>query len=260
MQIGGEAARAASANRLGKCSKLHLMLLCAITDRQRLRSATGTAAEQEAACRRQLRALLRGWAEGGVDLVQLREKDLDPAALLSLAGELLAGLARRQLKILLNLAASSLSAYSPEGEAGGLAELLSLCDGIHLPGKPVAEDVTLVRQAFRRHGRECLVSMSCHSVEEIHASRRGRADLVFYAPVFEKHAPGGEKYIPRSRAQGLAALRRACEAAEGIPVFALGGVTVANAPDCLGAGAAGVAGIRLFEKDEWRRLAPREHI
>jgi thiamine-phosphate pyrophosphorylase len=259
VQIGGEAARAVwqALDGQSQCSKLHLMLLCAITDRQRLRSATGTAAEQEAACRRQLRALLRGWAEGGVDFVQLREKDLDPAALLSLAGELLAGLDRRQLKILLNLAASSLSAYSPEDEAGGLAALFSLCDGIHLPGKPVAEDVTLVRQAFRRHGRECLVSMSCHSVEEIHASRRGRADLVLYAPVFEKHGPGSPS---PSRLQGLAALGRACEAAEGMPVFALGGVTAANAPDCLVTGAAGVAGIRLFEKDEWRRLTPRDHI
>jgi thiamine-phosphate pyrophosphorylase len=235
------------------------MLLCAITDRQRLRSLTGTPAEREAACRRRLRGLLHGWAEGGVDLVQLREKDLDLAALLSLAGELLADLERGQLKILLNFPASSLSVFFPEDRAGGLAASLPLCDGIHLPGKPVAEDVELVREAFRRHGRECLVSMSCHSVEEIHTSRRARADLVFYAPVFEKYVPGGEEYAPR-RAQGLAALERACAAAEGMPVFALGGVTAANAPDCLGAGAAGVAGIRLFEKDEWRKLGRRDHI
>jgi thiamine-phosphate pyrophosphorylase len=236
------------------------MLLCAITDRQRLRSAGSTAAEGEAACRRHLRALLRGWAEGGVDYVQLREKDLSPEALLALAGELLAGPARKQAKILLNLPAVSLSALEDASLEDGLAALLALCDGIHLPDRPAAEDVQLVRQAFRRHGRECVVSMSCHRVEEIRIARRAQADMVFFAPVFEKYAPGGEKDAPggpsRSPGQGLNALGHACAAAEGMPVFALGGVSVDNAADCFRAGAAGVAGIRLFQEGDWRRLRP----
>jgi thiamine-phosphate pyrophosphorylase len=232
------------------------MLLCAITDRQRLPSAAGTAVEAEAARRRQLRALLSDWVEGGVDFIELREKDLDFQALLTLSTELLAGLARRQSKILINLPASSLAA-APDG----LAALLSLCDGIHLPKQPVAEDAKLVREAFRRHGRDGLVSMSSHSVEEIRVARRAGADLVFYAPVFEKFVPGGPS---RGIGLGLAALGRACEAAGEMPVFALGGVTAANAADCVGAGSAGVAGIRLFQEGDWRRLRPalarRNHI
>jgi thiamine-phosphate pyrophosphorylase len=43
-------------------------------------------------------------------------------------------------------------------------------------------------------------------------------------------------------------LRVACAAAGDIPVLALGGVTEGNVGACVAAGAAGVAGIRMFEQ------------
>jgi thiamine-phosphate pyrophosphorylase len=102
-----------------------------------------------------------------------------------------------------------------------------------------------VRQAFRSRGRDAIISVPCHDLEDIRVAREEQVDLLFFSPVFEKLS---------AQPQGLEALRRACETADGIPVFALGGVTPANAPACLAAGAAGVAGIRLFATDEWRRL------
>ena len=48
--------------------------------------------------------------------------------------------------------------------------------------------------------------------------------------------------------QGIDQLRTACLAASPIPVYALGGVTLENAAACLDAGAAGIAGIRLFHQ------------
>jgi len=51
-----------------------------------------------------------------------------------------------------------------------------------------------------------------------------------------------------TRPAGIAALREACRAK--IPVLALGGVTVENAASCLDAGAAGIAGIRLFQDNK----------
>jgi thiamine-phosphate pyrophosphorylase len=85
-------------------------------------------------------------------------------------------------------------------------------------------------------------------LDDIHVARKEQVDLVLFSPVFEKLAG------PETAPQGLEALRRACTAAEGLPVFALGGVTSFNAANCVTAGAAGVAGIRLFAGDDWRRL------
>jgi thiamine-phosphate pyrophosphorylase len=72
-----------------------------------------------------------------------------------------------------------------------------------------------------------------------------RVDLILFSPVFEKLS---------HPTHGIPGLRRACAAAQGIPVFALGGVTAANAAECVAAGATGIAAIRLFEGDDWRCL------
>jgi thiamine-phosphate pyrophosphorylase len=67
-----------------------------------------------------------------------------------------------------------------------------------------------------------------------------------FAPVFEK------KDLPSAQPVGLEALHRACQ--NRIPVLALGGVTLANARRCLDAGAAGIAGIRLFQENDIRTV------
>ena len=148
------------------------MLLCAITDRQRLPSAAGTAVEAEAARRRQLRALLADWIEGGVDFVQLREKDLDPAALSRSPERFSPGSPagnRRSSSIFLLL-------LLPPTQTG-LLRCFRLCDGIHLPGTPVAEDAKLVRQAFRRHGRDASLACPAIAWRRSVLARRAGADL-----------------------------------------------------------------------------------
>jgi len=91
------------------------------------------------------------------------------------------------------------------------------------------------------------VSRACHSVEEVRAARD--ASLIVFAPVFEKvDSADGREGV------GLSVLAQACRSAGEVPVIALGGVTPENAADCIAAGAAGVAGIRLFLGDAWRKL------
>jgi len=79
-------------------------------------------------------------------------------------------------------------------------------------------------------------------------AREDGVDAILFAPVFGKSV-GGEVV---ASGQGLDRLRAACQIAGPMPVFALGGVTLDNAEACLDAGAAGVAGIRLFHSLQTR--------
>jgi len=195
------------------------MLLYAITNRRAF------AGEERARCAG-LVAQARIWADAGVDYIQIREKDLSAEALEALAREVVTVVRGARTRVFVNGAAA-------------LAAVVG-ADGVHLPSNMAsAAEITAARAAFG--GRDALVSVSCHSADEVRAARDGGASLALFAPVFEKQLPAGVL-----EGQGLAALARACAAAEPVPVFALGGVTRENAAECLAAGAAGIAGIRLF--------------
>ena len=92
-----------------------------------------------------------------------------------------------------------------------------------------------------------LISISCHSPEEVTQAATEAATLAIFAPVFEK------KDAPGNAPTGLEALRQACQAK--IPVLALGGITLQNAASCLQAGAAGIAAIRLFQENNIAEIA-----
>jgi thiamine-phosphate pyrophosphorylase len=199
------------------------MQLCAITDRL---GAT-----------QPLLGLVEEWSTGRVDFIQLREKDLSEAALQSLIREVVAKIDRRRSKLLVNVS-------TPESAALALA---AGADGVHLAGKPLPGAASSVRKTLR--SASPIISVPCHSLAEIDVAFAEQVDLILFSPVFEKLSAGYSQ-----PAQGLEGLRLACAAARGTPVLALGGVTIGNALDCISAGAAGIAGIRLFAGDDWRRL------
>ncbi len=204
------------------------MLLYAITSRVLL---PGKETERQAA----LVDLAHHWAQGGVDYIQIREKDLPPSDLLALSRRIVAAVRKES-------SATRVLVNGPEEIA-----LEAQADGVHLPSSAPAKAADEARRAFQTTGREAIVSRACHSLEEISAA--GSVSLIVFAPVFEK--VGGNK--PEAGV-GLSTLSEACLAAHPIPVIALGGVTTANAPACIAAGASGVAGIRLFLGDDWRQL------
>jgi thiamine-phosphate pyrophosphorylase len=175
--------------------------------------------------------LVERWSNGGVHFIQLREKDLDAPTLQSLAQEVSTRIDRRRSKLLLNV---------PGPEWAALARTAG-ADGVHLAGRPRAGAAATVRQCFP----EAIISLPCHSLDDVAIAVVQRVDLILFSPVFEKLS---------HQTQGLEGLRHACAAAQRIPVFALGGVTAANAAECVAAGATGIAAIRLFAGDDWRCL------
>ena len=155
-------------------------------------------------------------ASAGIPAVQLREKDLPDRAVYELLRELRRALPATRLL------------------ANGRADLAIAAgaDGVHLPadGIPTA----ILR---RRFGDALLIGRSTHTVDDVAREAQSGADYVTFGPVFA--SPGKGEPI------GLDALAAAAE--QGIPVLALGGVGIAELPRVATAGAAGAAGIRLFQ-------------
>lgn len=181
-------------------------------------SATGPEAEEF----RRLLALVRAAVEARVTLVQLREKGLTGRVLFELASAAARVARGGETKVLVNDRADV-------ARAAG-------CDGVHLTTGSL--EAAVVRRTF---GEEFLVGVSSHTVDEARAARAGGADFAVFGPVFD--TPSKRAYGPPA---GLEALAAAARELSPFPLIALGGVGEEEVEDVLEAGAAGVAGIRLF--------------
>jgi thiamine-phosphate pyrophosphorylase len=204
------------------------MLLYAITNRKLLK---GDDAER----RKRLVELAAEWARGGVDAIQIREKDLPLTELQPLAAQIVEAVrgVGGSTHVLVNGPAQV--AF----DAGA--------DGVHLHSGMGVAAIQAAHQVYDRAGRDVIVSAACHSPEEIREAMG--AAMMLFSPVFEKITAEG-----MTRGQGLVPLRAAVELSAPAKVLALGGVTEKNAAACVQAGAAGIAAIRLFLTDAWRVL------
>ena len=167
-------------------------------------------------------------ARAGVDFLLVREKQL-PAALL-------VALTRRIVEAVRAAAPGAPTRVLVPGRAD--LALAAGAHGVHLSSAPGE----LTPQQIRAVLPGAIVSVSCHTLDEVRRARDQQASLALFAPVFGKFIDRVEV----TPAAGLDVLKAACRAAQPMPVLALGGVTEANAPQCLAAGAVGVAGIRIF--------------
>ncbi len=198
-------------------------ILCYVTD--------GSALEGGVAA---LPGVMAAALRAGVDWIQIREKHLQAGQLVELTR----------------------GAVEKARAAGGRARILvndrldvalaAGAHGVHLGGKslPVAE----VRAWLRREGarlnvaEDFLVGRSCHSLEEAQQAERDGASYVIFGPVYA--TPSKAQY---GTPQGLERLAEVCSAVQ-IPVLAIGGIAAQSAVECVRAGAAGLAAIRMFQE------------
>jgi thiamine-phosphate pyrophosphorylase len=192
-------------------------IVCYVTDRKSL--GVGEGGEG-------VLGKIRAAVAAGVDWVQIREKDLCGRDLLALAREAVAlgGNTRVMVNDRLDVA------------------LAAGAGGVHLARQSLsARDVV----RWCRSGNapeEFVVGVSCHSLEEAREAESAGANYIFFGPVFD--TPSKRRM---GEPQGVARLGEICRSIV-IPVVAIGGVREKNARECIRAGAAGVAAIRMFQE------------
>jgi thiamine-phosphate pyrophosphorylase len=161
-------------------------------------------------------------AEAGIDLLQVREPDLDDVTLLRLVEQICDATRGSSTRVLVN---DRVDIALAAGAAG-----------VHLRGSsyPAARARTLL-------GDAAIVGRSVHEASEAAAvDAAGGLDYLIFGTVFATRSkPEGHRL---AGLEGLAAAVRACRR----PVLAIGGVREEHIHQIAQTGAAGVAAIALF--------------
>jgi thiamine-phosphate pyrophosphorylase len=185
-------------------------LVCLVTDRRRL-AAGPTSLEQVDA----LEGLLEEAVDAGVDMIQIRERDLEAGLLCRLARRLSERAALRGVRVIVNDRAD--------------VALASGADGVHLrdDGPPVSK--------VRSLSSTWIIGRSVHPGSRAEAE----ADYLLFGTVFATASKPG---VVPTGVGPLGALASSVRQ----PVLAIGGVSPERAAACRRAGAAGVAAISAF--------------
>ena len=192
-------------------------VVCLVTDRRRLSDLTN---ERELAER--LVRLVGQAGRAGVDLVQIRERDMGGRALADLVGRCVEAVRGTPTQIVVN---DRLDVALAAGAAG-----------VHLRSDSI--EGARVRKATPPG---FLIGRSVHGLADAaHAATAGGLDYLILGTIFPSTSkPAG--WVPI----GAGELARATRVVS-LPVLAIGGLTVARVPEVARAGAAGVAAINLF--------------
>jgi thiamine-phosphate diphosphorylase len=189
-------------------------MICLVTDRRRL--STGEDAVDR------LVDLVAAAARAGIDLIQVRERDLDARRLVALVKRCVAATHGTSTQVLVNDRADVAAAAGAHG--------------VHLRGDSIAA------ASVRSLVGGGVIGRSVHAADEAAVvARAGSVDYLIFGTLYRTASKGeGERLAT------LDELRATCRAAAGIPVLAIGGMTVERAADAVRAGASGIAGIGLF--------------
>jgi thiamine-phosphate diphosphorylase len=188
-------------------------IACLITDRLRRPDTSGDV----------LVSTVRAAATAGVQLIQLRERDLDGRALFDLAVRVIGAVSGTSARVLINDRLD--------------VALAARAHGIHLRASSFLPSRV---RAITPPG--FLIGRSVHSADEAVTMAGEGADFLVFGNVFDTASKPGRPGV------GLAALGELARVTP-LPVLAVGGVTRERVPQLLAAGAAGFAAISLFGDD-----------
>jgi thiamine-phosphate pyrophosphorylase len=165
-------------------------------------------------------ALLRAALSGGVDIVQLREKERGRDVI------------ERSAQIFRRLC----DTYSTPFIVNDDPELARICDadGVH-----VGQDDVAAAEAREILGPEMIVGLSTHSPEQIAAAAEQPVDYISVGPVWETPTKEGRPGV------GLELVSHAAESAAH-PFFAIGGIDPSNATEVVAAGARRLGVVRAI--------------
>lgn len=160
-----------------------------------------------------------------VSLIQLREKRLSARVLFELTLQAAEITRKSETRLLVNDRADI-------ARTAGAA-------GVHLSTRSLGADV--IRRSF---GPDFLIGVSTHTIAEACAARE-HADFAVFGPVFRTESK--KNY---GAPQGLAKLAEVARAVAPFPIVALGGIGLDQLAECREAGAAGIAGIGIYNLRE----------
>jgi thiamine-phosphate pyrophosphorylase len=167
---------------------------------------------------------IREAAAAGVDWVQIREKDLSARELFALVSE---AVTLASVRVIVNDRLD--------------VALAARAAGVHLghASVPPREVVGWCRAG--NAPADFLIGVSCHGLEGAREAEAAGAGYTYFGPVYETPSK-----IPFGKPHGNEELAQVTKAVR-IPVIAIGGVNESNGVECIRAGAAGIAAIRMIQ-------------
>ena len=168
-------------------------------------------------------ACIRRALDWGVDFIQIREKDLSERTLYELTRRVVSLSRTTRCRVLVN------------GRAD--IALAAGAHGVHLPsaGLQCADVRPWLPKKF-------CIGVSVHSIHEIRSACAQGVDYILLGHLFPTASK--QEFGPPL---GLNFLRKACAGTQ-TPILGLGGIRPESVASVVDAGAAGVAGISLFQK------------
>jgi thiamine-phosphate pyrophosphorylase len=183
------------------------------------------------------RPLLEAALRGGVDMIQLRDKEIDDEYLVAAAGSFRELADRHGALFFVN----------------DRPDLVASCDadGVH-----VGQDDVPVAEARGLAGPAAAVGLSTHSPEQfdaaVGAAGDDRPDQISAGPVWETPTKEGRP------AAGLELIRHAAALTDGPPWFAIGGIDASNVGEVAAAGARRIVVVRAIRDAADPEAAARE--